>query len=489
MQRQQNSNNHVTAEEVDPDEEDDFKGMISGFNGFNYSTFDHFECESDEDSETPSFVISQVSPSDEDSDSSSNKDDESTVAHQENSSEPVVDQLTIWARELDKEQAELLVVIESTFEGVAGAIELFADNEGKSLEASKFPSDASSKSEHTKPQTTSQNAPITHNLYAGTGDVPVRYYEFILDNGSQVSVSHPRFLTNLRQGSGSYKGLSGSATKTSMEGILPGFFHCMASESARVNVLSQADVEDLYEVVYTPGVSYTVKMADRDLVFYRRHKLYVVDMSEWIRPGYKDNTHNMSFMTVAEREHLYTRKERERTLKAGEFVKNAGFPSRVEAIQMMRNGNIEGIPHTVSKVKAFYDIYGPLPTELRGKATNKKSSTTNHIDEGLKEQRKKQLLTSDVMFALGGKYLVSVIEPLELTITVPVKSRKIEALGKALMSQIHLLGTRGFSVTWVITDLEGGLVALKDKIPGVVIDVVGAGDHLQKTPELPEKPP
>ena len=91
---------------------------------------------------------------------------------------------------------------------------------------------------------------------------------------------------------------------------------------------------------------------------------------------------------------------------------------------MLRDGNIEGIPHTVSDIKTFYDIYWPLPTELRGKATKIKSTTTNRIDEGLKEQRKKQLLTSDIMCVLGGRYLVSVAEPLELTITNSVKTKK-----------------------------------------------------------------
>ena len=121
-----------------------------------------------------------------------------------------------------------------------------------------------------------------------------------------------------------------------MEGSLPGFFNCMASDEARVNVLSQADVEDIYECVYTPGESYVIKMGEDELVFERRDKLYIADMSDWIKDSYKENDNSLSFLTVAEKEYMYIRKERRKALQAGEFVKNAGFPSKIEAIKMKR---------------------------------------------------------------------------------------------------------------------------------------------------------
>ena len=44
--------------------------------------------------------------------------------------------------------------------------------------------------------------------------------------------------------------------------------------------MSQDDVENRYNVTYVKGVSYTVHMGTRDLVFLRRNKLYVVDISD-----------------------------------------------------------------------------------------------------------------------------------------------------------------------------------------------------------------
>ena len=99
-----------------------------------------------------------------------------------------------------------------------------------------------------------------------SGDA-VKYYEVLLDSGSQVNIIHPRFLCNIHAGYGGCEGLFGSKSKLTKVGMLEGFFECLGSDDTRVSVLSQADVEDAYDVKYEPGVSYTVHMADRDLQF------------------------------------------------------------------------------------------------------------------------------------------------------------------------------------------------------------------------------
>ena len=53
-----------------------------------------------------------------------------------------------------------------------------------------------------------------------------------------------------------------------------------------MSVLSQANVEDTHPVTYDLGVSYTVHMGDKDVVFYRRDKLYVADFMEWVCEEY-----------------------------------------------------------------------------------------------------------------------------------------------------------------------------------------------------------
>ena len=89
-------------------------------------------------------------------------------------------------------------------------------------------------------------------LTTGSGDT-IKYYEVILDSGSQVNVIHPRFLCDVHEGHGGCKGLFSSKTKLTKVGMLEGFFECLGSNDTRVSVLSQADIEDAYNVTYEPG--------------------------------------------------------------------------------------------------------------------------------------------------------------------------------------------------------------------------------------------
>ncbi len=61
------------------------------------------------------------------------------------------------------------------------------------------------------------------------------------------------------------------------EGVLDGFFPVYASDKMKANVLSFADVEDLYDIMHIRKCAFVVHMGDRDLVFKRRQKLYVAD--------------------------------------------------------------------------------------------------------------------------------------------------------------------------------------------------------------------
>jgi hypothetical protein len=56
-------------------------------------------------------------------------------------------------------------------------------------------------------------------------------------------------------------------------GDLPGFFQVYASAQTKANVLSFADVEDLYEISYVQKEAFVVHMPTGDLVFSRRDKL------------------------------------------------------------------------------------------------------------------------------------------------------------------------------------------------------------------------
>ena len=95
------------------------------------------------------------------------------------------------------------------------------------------------------------------------------------------------------------------------EGILEIFFPVYASEKTQANVLSFADVEDLYDITYVQKQAFIVHMGDRDLVFNKRDKLYV---AEW-------GSECMVAAIVQENEQLYMKEEVHRAKLAYEFVK------------------------------------------------------------------------------------------------------------------------------------------------------------------------
>ena len=144
---------------------------------------------------------------------------------------------------------------------------------------------------------------------------------------------------------------------------------------------------------------------------------------------------------------------------------------------MIRDGNIEGIPHTVSDVKAFYDIWGPPIERLRGTMTNKKVGSDTNFDAGLLEQRKVQVMIADTMYWMRRWYLASIMKPLNLMVVVPTGATE-EMQARAVQAHINLLENRGFLVRMVVVDPERALAALRGKIPGVHIDVLGAGDKM-----------
>ena len=72
-------------------------------------------------------------------------------------------------------------------------------------------------------------------------------------------------------------------------------------------------------------------------------------------------------MTVEEREHMLNRKEKEKALKAKEFVRIAGFPSKKEVLAIVRDGNVKDMPHEADDVKDYFGVYDVPVASIRNK--------------------------------------------------------------------------------------------------------------------------
>jgi hypothetical protein len=80
----------------------------------------------------------------------------------------------------------------------------------------------------------------------------------------------------------------------------------------------------------------------------------------------------------------------------------------------------------------------------------------------------------------GLKFLISVVEPLQLTIQVQLENETADQLGLALQGHLSLLRARGFYPTVVYVDPQSGFRAIKNLFPGVLIDNGGVSDYVPK---------
>jgi hypothetical protein len=235
----------------------------------------------------------------------------------------------------------------------------------------------------------------------------------LLDNQADISIIHPMLLTDVQNSERRIrvKGVGGLQLIVDEEGILEGFFPVYASEKMKANVLSFADVEDLYDITYVQKRAFIVHMGDRDLVFNSRDKLYVAD---W-------GTERTVAATAQENEQLYTKEEVRRAKLAHEFVKNSGYPSLGEAVHLLTDGNVRNVPVLLpADVERAYKIYGKHPEYVKGQMV-KKTATRVPVDHTLWYVDKNLKLYMDVMHVDHEMFLVSVVDPLNLTLQCKIE--------------------------------------------------------------------
>ena len=334
------------------------------------------------------------------------------------------------------------------------------------------------------PQNEKREGNSYHTVFAMTQNKQFGWRDVLLDNQSDISVVDERLLTNVRPSETPYviRGMGPTPLTCNKVGYLEGFFECVAGTDLRANILCMAHVEDIYPVEYVQGQKYIVKMEDRDLVAHRKGCMYVADMSDWVTGrDENDQDENVAMLTtVSGNEAKYTKKEVKAAKEVRELLKNAGYPSYQGAINLITKGLVSNMPYTAQDVKNAYDIYGP-PTEfVRGRKTKTKVSRQIVDDQLRAGQQAIQTMYGDIMLVKKKPFLLTLSEPLGLLLVTPVMNTTSEELGRALQEQITTLRSRGFAPRTAYLDAQPGFTALVGNMPGVEIDITGAGDHLDK---------
>jgi hypothetical protein len=270
---------------------------------------------------------------------------------------------------------------------------------------------------------------------------------------------------------------------TDCVGYLEGFFECQACDDCPTSIISMANVEDRYRVMYIQGESITVHMDDRDEVFMWRDKMYVADFSDWLAcedNGVQELYSGLNLLTVQDKESMYTHREVRKALEAGEFLKALGYPSEQDALEILRSVNVSNIPHSPDDVRRFYAIYGPQVAAVRGKTTKSHPKIRMVGDEGAKLQITNQDLVAVVMHVARERFLISISAPLGLLLVCHLQSLTTHELGQGLQKHLNTLRSRGFDAKKVSVDPYKSFEGLQGVFPGVAIDLSGAGDHLDK---------
>jgi hypothetical protein len=92
----------------------------------------------------------------------------------------------------------------------------------------------------------------------------------------------------------------------------------------------------------------------------------------------------------------------------------------------------------------------------------------------------KQKLSTDVMEIHGKKFLVTVIDPLQLTLQTAVENESKQVLGMGLQGHLMTLRSQVFEPTLVYADPHSTFRSMQRDFPGVEVDIGGAGDYVPK---------
>jgi hypothetical protein len=276
--------------------------------------------------------------------------------------------------------------------------------------------------------------------------------QVLLSNQADISVMHPMLLRDVRPAEKKIRvcGVGGAQLIVKHVGMLDGFF----------------------KVLYVRAQTFTVHVPEgEDIVFSRQNKLYVAD---WVVDQGVVNA------TVRENERMYTKEEVRRAKQAYEFLKCSGYPSADEAMHLITDGNVQGMPLLIKDdLERAYVIYGKHCEYVQGQMTKKKVGSQK-IDISQKCVTKSQSLYTDVMHIDTKKFLVSATEPLNFTLQSVVENEGKLALGMTLQGILAMLRSKSYVPEIMYTDPQSSFRSMTQDFPGVAIGIGGMGDYLAK---------
>jgi hypothetical protein len=243
------------------------------------------------------------------------------------------------------------------------------------------------------------------------------------------------------------------------------------------NILCFDILAEIFEVIFK-NRQFRVRISDEIVLFFNPHgRLYMCN--GWDLFPEKGGLATTLIETVAENEALYTKRELKEALQAKKFMRTMVMPSVKSVLERLRSGSILNCPVLPEHVLRAVEIWGPDLMALKGRTVKKKVDPIA-IQKKIKEFAGDIVMCVDIFFIASIPFLLSVSRKLNLLMVNYLERRNAGSIRTAIFKMIGHYAKEGFKVKQILSDGEGGVVAIKNELEaqGIAVNLTAQNEHV-----------
>ena len=302
------------------------------------------------------------------------------------------------------------------------------------------------------------NENITHVL--STDIIKTSYDDenlILLDSCAQTSIfSNKSLLTNMTELDYpmTISGISKSSTnvKCFEKGKLYGLqnIDINYSHNSKKNILCLADILKFYRTTWNEETNTFIIFNDfgEEIEFHVNHNILCT-----------------TFNNIIPQQINFTQKEIERATLAREISKRLGYESDGGLSLAIKQNSILNLPVTIKDISNAQKIFGPEVPAIKGKSTVSRSKIIPENYIGKYEDKYIQLFI-DIMFVNKNPYLITISDPINLTMVDELKGynikqpRSSEVVNKILSDIISKYRSESFFIYEIVCDNDKSFLSL-----------------------------